>query len=188
VGDLPVGTVCNVLLASAALPEGIFPSVKIDGTSYIDGGVSDNLPLYPALAAGQIQDLVVIRLNPGTEAELKKRWQSAERLQKIRTLPAAEGLRLRQKAWPGPERAMKFDPPRCLPFVDPPYWPKQVLLIAPESSLGNFLTGTLNFRRTKARKLIQQGWADARRCLGSSAFLPEEISTLRSMSSGKWPR
>jgi predicted acylesterase/phospholipase RssA len=175
VSELPMTSVCNALLASAALPEGIFPSVRIDGSSYIDGGVSDNLPLYPALSAGRIHDLVVIRLNPGSETFLKKHWQRKERLQRIRTLSVEEGRRLRFKAWPPPtERGLKYDPPIFIPFVEPPYWPESVVVIAPDSSLGNFLSGTLNFRRSKARELILRGWRDARKVLGNSASLPEE--------------
>ncbi|HZA20155.1 MAG TPA: patatin-like phospholipase family protein, partial [Actinomycetota bacterium] len=39
------------LIASAAMP-GIFPPVEIDGRLYIDGGVSDNVPIAPAVTMG----------------------------------------------------------------------------------------------------------------------------------------
>ena len=39
------------LLASSAMP-GIFPPIEIEGRSYIDGGVADNVPIAPAVAMG----------------------------------------------------------------------------------------------------------------------------------------
>jgi NTE family protein len=39
------------LLASAAMP-GIFPPVEIDGRLYTDGGVSNNVPVQPAIDMG----------------------------------------------------------------------------------------------------------------------------------------
>jgi NTE family protein len=45
------GRVMEPLLASTAMP-GIFPPVTINGRRYIDGGVSNNVPIAPALAMG----------------------------------------------------------------------------------------------------------------------------------------
>lgn len=39
----------SALIASASLPFGIVEHVKIDGTDYVDGGVSNNLPVLPFL-------------------------------------------------------------------------------------------------------------------------------------------
>jgi NTE family protein len=45
------GPLTEPLLASAAMP-GIFPPVEIDGRLYIDGGVSDSVPIAPAVSMG----------------------------------------------------------------------------------------------------------------------------------------
>jgi NTE family protein len=45
------GKVATPLLASTAMP-GIFPPVEIDGRRFIDGGVSDAVPIAPAVSLG----------------------------------------------------------------------------------------------------------------------------------------
>ncbi len=45
------GPLARPLLASVAMP-GIFPPIEIDGKMYIDGGVSDNVPIGPAVTVG----------------------------------------------------------------------------------------------------------------------------------------
>jgi len=45
------GDVVEPLLASTAMP-GIFPPVPIDGRTYIDGGVANNVPIAPAAEMG----------------------------------------------------------------------------------------------------------------------------------------
>lgn len=45
------GQVIPAVLASAALPA-VFPPVEIDGESFIDGGVVDNVPISQAVASG----------------------------------------------------------------------------------------------------------------------------------------
>jgi NTE family protein len=45
------GEAVAIVVASAAMP-GVFPPVEIDGVRYIDGGVSNNVPVAPALDLG----------------------------------------------------------------------------------------------------------------------------------------
>jgi NTE family protein len=45
------GRIREPLMASTAMPS-VFPPVEIDGRSYIDGGVSDNVPIKPAVDMG----------------------------------------------------------------------------------------------------------------------------------------
>ena len=56
-------TIYNLILASAALPW-IFPRRKVNGTSYIDGGLADNIPLKP-LADRGCNNVIVIHLENG---------------------------------------------------------------------------------------------------------------------------
>lgn len=53
------GPVVDAVLASAALP-GLFPPVRIGDLLYVDGGVADNVPIAPAVAAGA-DEIYVIR-------------------------------------------------------------------------------------------------------------------------------
>jgi NTE family protein len=48
---LGAGNVLDAILASTALP-GIFPPHRIGDELYLDGGLSDQVPLEPAVAAG----------------------------------------------------------------------------------------------------------------------------------------
>ncbi|MFQ4142412.1 patatin-like phospholipase family protein [Chlorogloeopsis sp. ULAP02] len=56
-------TVYKLLLASAALPLA-FPSREVNGQSYVDGGLADNVPLR-ALAKRGCKNVIVIHLNNG---------------------------------------------------------------------------------------------------------------------------
>jgi NTE family protein len=57
-------TVYNLLLASAAIPWA-FPSREINGQSYVDGGLKDNIPVG-ALARRGCKNVIVIHLGYGT--------------------------------------------------------------------------------------------------------------------------
>lgn len=48
---LTTGPVVEALLASAAIP-GIYPSVRIGGERLVDGGITGNVPVAPAVEAG----------------------------------------------------------------------------------------------------------------------------------------
>lgn len=58
------GEVGPLLQASSAIP-GVFPPVQIDGCIYVDGGVSANVPIRQAIAAGA-RSVVVLDANPAT--------------------------------------------------------------------------------------------------------------------------
>lgn len=45
------GPLTNIVLASAAMP-GVYPPVEIEGRMYTDGGVSNNVPIAPAVEMG----------------------------------------------------------------------------------------------------------------------------------------
>lgn len=58
--DMPEGTVCDYLLASAAFPG--FRMQKIAGSTYIDGGVADNIPYAMAKRRGY-RNLIVVDIS-----------------------------------------------------------------------------------------------------------------------------
>ena len=56
-------------LASAAIPV-VFPTVRVDGTYFADGGIRLNTPLAPALRLGADRVLVIpLRRGAGDESE-----------------------------------------------------------------------------------------------------------------------
>lgn len=61
------GPLLPALRASTAIP-GVFPSVEIDGTGYLDGGIVDNLPVSLALEEGG-REVLAIDLMAGGELE-----------------------------------------------------------------------------------------------------------------------
>lgn len=65
------GPLMDPLLASGAMP-GIFPPVVIDGASYIDGGVANNVPVSRAVELGARQ-IFVLNVNSGSQARVLSR-------------------------------------------------------------------------------------------------------------------
>jgi NTE family protein len=61
------GPLLPALLASTAIP-GVFPTVHIDGTGYLDGGIVDNLPITLAADEGS-REILGIELMAGGELE-----------------------------------------------------------------------------------------------------------------------
>lgn len=57
------GSVVDAVLASAAIP-GVFPAVEIDGEAYVDGGVTNHVPLAPAIADGATEVYVLLASAP----------------------------------------------------------------------------------------------------------------------------
>ena len=67
--DLPEGTLCDMLLASAYLP--VFRSEKLGGKRYADGGLRDVLPLHVLIEHGY-KDILALRLfGIGVERSVK---------------------------------------------------------------------------------------------------------------------
>ena len=162
-----------ICLATSALPHGIFPAIRWRGKIFIDGGVSDNLPVYPALNCADVSNLTVIRLRPHKPADIFDAWQTSDRLLRLRDLTIEQSKALRSV--PGSaETVRRFWPPVFLPFREPPHVVTQPLVIAPKTDLGGFVFGTLNFSRAKSRQLLQLGWQDCRHALGC----PESLELL----------
>jgi NTE family protein len=61
------GLLAPALLASTAVPA-LFPAVKLDGRTYMDGGIVDNMPLSLAVEGGA-REVLGIELMAGAELE-----------------------------------------------------------------------------------------------------------------------
>jgi predicted acylesterase/phospholipase RssA len=143
--------VMQALLQSAALPE-IFPARKVDEAWCIDGGLVDNtpiLPVYYGTPLGNRNTLIVVYL----DAKLGSRAN----------LEADERLRVKKLArrW---EFFAKLD--HTMPdhtfsdLLDQQITQWRFFPIIPSTSLGNLITGTMNFTVCKARRLIEMGYRD----------------------------
>ena len=163
----------QMLLASSALPFGVFPPVHLKGSEYVDGGISDNLPIFPVLDRGGVEELFVIRLRPTSVGSLKLAWKKADRLNRLRKLDSDEALQLRTEALGDHWNTEHLNPPRVLPFQEPTNWPSSIVEIAPFANLGGLISGTLNFTRKRSRELVSLGWADTRQALGNPNEVPE---------------
>ena len=177
--------ICRYSLASSALPHGVFPSIRIRGIEYVDGGMSDNLPVFAALEHGAVSHLTVVRLRPKLQDGLLDSWRSADRLLRLRNVDELDAQQSR-KDWLRKEGLVREDedpdfyinrirPPQIIPYRDPLAWPEHVLEIVPSEDLGGLITGTLNFSRNNARRLINLGWTDCRRCLDNPSQIPEAL-------------
>jgi predicted acylesterase/phospholipase RssA len=155
----------ELLLASAALPLGIFPPIHFDSKEYVDGGIADNLPIFPLVTLEQCSEVVVVALRPTRENSLLTHWQGIDRSLRRRALSMkqAEELYYAELDRRGGNRneAPQYEPPVTLRLRSPESWPEQTVLIAPKRSLGTFLTGTMHFRARYAKRLLQQGYEDA---------------------------
>lgn len=134
------------LLASAALPFGVVPAVK----GYVDGGVADNLPIYPLISLLACDIILVIRANPGelSEAAILAQWQEIDRAARLRLLePRVEAM--------GTSVGWGFEPWRI------PENPVVILVVAPPArrvSLLEFFRHTMNFRTTYTIPRFDSGY------------------------------
>jgi predicted acylesterase/phospholipase RssA len=165
----------NVLLATSALPVGIFPPVRLDGKEYVDGGTVDNLPIYELINSEKVDELIIVRITP--QGWTKQEFFSYYGKTRLRTLLEEYTNRLKERF-----RQMKIpsgdyygdllndnihDESKQIlkdlesEFENSNLMPKRIITIEPSESLGGFLTGTLRFTPKYVNKLIEQGKRDA---------------------------
>lgn len=139
----------KALLASAALPFGIVPPVRIGAKEYVDGGIADNCPLLPLYYHG-VDEILVLGLRPGIlDPEIER--NRCARIARMFTLSNR----------PVPERVESVEvnnPPTIVPYPELSPWPR-IVTIAPESKLAGPLA-LLNFSPAFARRLIHAGRSD----------------------------
>lgn len=152
----------KVLLASASLPFGFLPSVRIDEHEFVDGGIADNVPIFP-LIDGSTDELFVVLLDCNSAKEANQRvnsmvdlWSQTDLACRLADLP---------------------QPPNSVHEAELIHWqhldleertmPKmpRIVLFYPSQSIGGFLRGTLNFNGQYARRLIALGRYDAEKVL-----------------------
>ena len=160
----------RAVLASAALPFGLTPSIQVDDENRVDGGVVDNLPIYPLICVERCRRLLVIRLRVKSECDLvnegvlRRHVATMERLPKLQDYPLPSGL--------FGEPTKRRDPPSEIPFAEPPFWPL-IDPVYPSTPLGSIL----DFREKHLRAILAQGRATAEAFLSAHPeYLPKDLS------------
>jgi hypothetical protein len=155
---LPIEDARDLLIASAALPFGLLPSVAINGHDLVDGGIADNRPIFPLLDS-HVDELFLVVLKPEREktweewvAHLSKEWSDTD------LLCRRADLKLPPDSiddWTVSEWKHLILQARPSPPIPP------VVLFQPSEPLGGFLRGTLNFHGSYSRRLMLLGRRDA---------------------------
>ena len=171
---------CQALLASAAIPFGIFPEIDIDDEKFIDGGIVDNTPIYPLVSFEKCDLLFVVRLRPDETGYLKRLWQVVDRVNRVSKIPV-EKCRMMYQAEMVKRRISKnvddkISPPVNVPYVNPENWPRNIVVISPQKKLGGFLRGTMNFNSSYAKRIMKQGYNDAKIILDKVDMANNDIS------------
>lgn len=163
----------QALMASTALPFGIFPGWRIEEHLTSDGGTSDNRPLLPLLRHEEVDELWIVALRPihPLTSFLEAEGQRIADIERLQALSAADPDHVMQRFEKASDKSRSWTPPAAAELI----WPRRVIVIAPDSSLGGFLMGTLNFRRGKARRLIAEGEAAARRAIAAAELLGDGL-------------
>jgi predicted acylesterase/phospholipase RssA len=125
-----------------AFPGGVFPRVKIGKARYMDGGASDNTPIYPLLIYN-CENLFVAHLRP---------------VPRERGLRILRGNSLKYWRWEINLLMERIGEPIYPEFLSRPL--PRIIHIAPEKSLGFGLLSTFYFSKKKSKKLIDQGYRD----------------------------
>lgn len=149
-------------VASAALPFGIVPSVKLADGEIVDGGVIDNIPYYPFVEDVPAKEIYIVLLEPFKSDEEAQRiskispvaWSKNERFQRVVKLPKPEKVpnyNLSQDA---------YRPETTVHYREIKDFPKLVFFYPRSESLGGFIKGTLNFNGKYARNIMGRGYLE----------------------------
>lgn len=198
------GITGEAILASAAIP-GVFPAVAFDGATYVDGGVTMNTPLKPAIDAGA-DVLHVISLDPSLQrlplSELDSTVAALSRTLVIAVATAIKedmasarwinrGLAALARARSGAEltndEVRDFvrvaDKLEAQARAQTGLRPIEIHHYRPQQALGGPLE-ILNFSRSAIQSLIATGFADAQThdCGTAGCVLPAEGTVAQMVS------
>jgi NTE family protein len=176
----------QLVLQSAAIPFGVFPLRRIGRSDYVDGGIADNVPIQPLIDSG-CTCIVVIHLDPSADCDGWRLtneddlWAREGQIRELRRLAilnlehteedVAHQVRLRVAS---PE--LRRDDDSTHVGQDYKRANVRIVHIVPSESLGNFLTGTMNFSAKNAQRLMKLGEDDARARLARAPGLAAAIA------------
>jgi predicted acylesterase/phospholipase RssA len=151
------------LMQTAALPE-VFPLRPVLGQDVVDGGIADNVPIFPTLIH-KPDMFIVLYLDHAyaydgdlwVNESARTSWMAEKFFQTLQNRQKAEATRQEYILKHG--RIVDGNRPTFTPAV-PYFSAAQFLPIIPSAPLGGLLRGTLNFSERKARRLIALGFRD----------------------------
>jgi predicted acylesterase/phospholipase RssA len=186
-GDFEASEAHACLTASMALPFGIFPHIEICDGRYMDGGVADNIPIYPLLAE-ECRVIYVVHLSPKPRyrnLDLLDDEQLEAAMRRIDSVRRKAGLPgLYGRKWDAhlfkTAHAMKarfISQSKISNYIKefskrPGGGTVKIVHIVPQRPLGWSLLGTLIFSRAKTERLLAQGYEDAKATLSGLRPLP----------------
>jgi|SRR5579864_679955 len=151
----------KVLFASASIPYA-FPAWVPDGSGdHCDGGVADNLPIFPIVNNGGCDLVIVVALNPEEARRLKHLQDHLDCLW-AKCFVAAHTARTDELYCKFGQSYKKHIPGR--PIVGQ----TKIVCVTPKQALPRlnlpvfrFLGGTLNFKTSAVERWMEQGYIDA---------------------------
>ncbi len=156
------------LMASSAMPI-VFPWQYIDGQPYWDGGVIANTPLFAALQK-EMDEIIVVLLSPVGHVDLPFPGTLMKGLEIVFEQMLSGSYQATQPLNSGNRRQINRVNPYWRSRADkgaPPGTQPSIRVVAPSRMLG--FRSLLNFSNRQARRLLQQGYQNARRQLGPLA-------------------
>lgn len=158
--SLPSQTAARACAASAALPFGIVASVKIDNGSYVDGGMVDNVPIFPFVNSDSIDEVFVIILRhyKSDKKAIEREDLTPDEWSRKKRLLALTQVPLPPDSLPS-DKLVHHSPPVIVPLETPARFPG-LTLFYPKEPLGGLIRGTLNFRSSYALDLMNRGYED----------------------------
>lgn len=177
----------DCVTASMALPFGIFPRIEILGQRYMDGGVADNIPIYPVLL-DQCKVIYVVHLSPKphygdlnllSDEQLERAMNLIDHRRQSTGEPPVYGRNWFQRRLEMglAMKEMLLSPDEILAklkadFNRPGDGHVKIVHIVPQQRLGRGLSGTLFFNYTKTERLMKLGYEDAKATLAGLRPLP----------------
>jgi NTE family protein len=182
------------LTASMALPFGIFPRIEIGDRRYMDGGLADNIPMYPAILEG-CETIYVVHLTPrpryrgldlldDEQLEAAMQW-----IDQGRVAAGEPGIYVRN--WfsrrfeiAAAMREQLITDSGILAYMEPRFdrpgdGNVQFVHVVPQRRLGRGLWGTLFFSRRKTERLMARGYEDTVATLSGERTLPPRVPDWR---------
>ena len=171
---LSLEDVLKVLIQSSGLP-GVFPVRKVLGHKAIDGGFCDNVPLAPLLYDPACAADLVIIIHLDFAASMPRAKPSKWRPEKVHLEngkwivdeTGIQAVELDAEFHWKAHKKFNIGISRFSTSVEEYKAEPHIIHVVPSESLGNFLTGTLNFSAAKSLNLIQLGQRDMERIVAN---------------------
>lgn len=152
-----------VIAASMALPFGLFRRVRFRRRRYVDGGLVDNVPIFPLLDLG-LNAIIVVHCNPRPFGFRSGEWMGGKleitmienRLLRIQM--QQDGLRSTELG-----ALKRLTVRERLDGCD-------ILQIYPSRRLGLPIVGTLFFSKQKSEQLLLRGYQDTKAALEQRGY------------------